>query len=300
MSKSISEQGQNKVNVVGKLLDVAFRQGKFSDGRDYESANMTIRVTQTYGGRDETSDIPVSMFAAKYTKKNTLNPGWTQLQDLKSFKTVQNVGIDEATTVRVSGGNLRENNFVSRSGQLINSWQINTSFAGSTTNMLDTASFIMDIFIMDMKPEEDREGEPTGRLEVKGAVVQYNETLDILNFIVEQPEAVEFIERNWNVNDTVTIKGRVRVTSVEAEPVKSSWGEEVPETNVRTVRELIITTGDDEGKEEEFAYDQNDIRKLFNARKVRLEQMQIDAQNSSKKAAAPAASASPARRYSWN
>lgn len=301
MSKAITEQGQNKVNVVGKLSSVTFRQGKFSDGREYESANMIVQVKQTYGGREETSDVPVSLFASRYTKNNTLNPGYTQLQELKNFNTIQNVGVDEATTVRISGANLRENIFPSRSGQIINTWQISTSFIGSTANMLDTASFVMDIFILDMKPEEDRDGETTGRLLIKGAVVQYNETLDVLNFIVEQPEAVEFIERNWNMNDTVTIKGRIRVKAVEAaEPVKSSWGEDVPESTTRTVRELIITTGDDSGKEEDFAYDPADIKKLFNARKARIEQMQIDAQNSSKKAAAPAASASPARRYSWN
>lgn len=296
MSKTIETQGQNKINIVGKLLDVSFRQGKLSDGRDYESANMTVRVTQTYGGREETSDVPVSMFASKYTKANALNPGWNQLQELKSFKTVQNVGIDDANVVRISGANLRENNFVSRTGQLVNSWQINTSFIGATNSVMDTASFVMDIFIMDMKPEEDRDGETTGRLEIKGAVVQYGQTLDVLKFIVEQPEAVDFIERNWNVNDTVTIKGRIRVTTMEAEPVASSWGEDVPESNIRTVRELIITTGDDTGKDEEFAYDQNDIRKLFNARKARLEQMQIDATNKSKTSATPAASAS---KYSW-
>ncbi len=300
MSKAITEQGQNKVNVVGKLSSVTFRQGKFSDGREYESANMIVQVKQTYGGREETSDVPVSLFASRYTKNNTLNPGYTQLQELKNFNTIQNVGVDEATTVRISGANLRENIFASRSGQIINTWQISTSFIGSTVNMLDTASFVMDIFILDMKPEEDRDGETTGRLLIKGAVVQYNETLDVLNFIVEQPEAVEFIERNWNMNDTVTVKGRIRVTAVEAEPVKSSWGEDVPESTTRTVRELIITTGDDSGKEEDFAYDPADIKKLFNARKARIEQMQIDAQNSSKKAAAPTASAAPARRYSWN
>ena len=297
MSKSVTEQGQNKINIVGKLLDVMFRQGKLSDGRDYESANMTVRVTQSYGGREETSDVPVSLFASKYTRTNTINNGWTQLQDLKNFKTVQNVGIDEATTVRISGASIRENNFVSRNGgQLINSWQINTSFIGATQNAKDTASFIMDIFIMDMKPEEDREGEPTGRLEIKGAVVQYNQTLDVLNFIVEQPEAVEFIERNWEVNDTVTIKGRVRVTTKEAEPVKSSWGEDVPESNIRTVRELIITTGDDEGKDEEFAYDPLDIKKLFNARKARLEQMQVEATSKNKTTSTTTSGAS---KYSW-
>ena len=295
MSKDINTQAQNKINVVGKLVDVSFRNGKFSDGRDYESANMTVRVTQTYGGREETSDIPVSMFVSKYTKTGALNTGWTQFQDMKNFKTAQGVGIDDATTVRISGANIRENNFVSRSGQLVEGWQINTSFIGATTNMAPTASFIMDIFIMDMADELESEGDTNGRLIIKGAVVQYGGMLDVLHFVVEQPEAVDFIQRNWKINDTITVKGRVRVTSKEEKPVSSSWGEDVPETSVRTVRELVITTGDDEGKEEDFAYAPEDIKKLFQARKARIEQMQIDATSKNKNTAATPA----ANKYSW-
>ena len=82
--KTLKDQATNKVNIVGKLMDTVFRSGKLGDGRDYESVNMTIRVTQTYGGREETSEIPVSMFAARYTQKGTSNPGFEQLQALKN------------------------------------------------------------------------------------------------------------------------------------------------------------------------------------------------------------------------
>ena len=299
MSKSIETQGQNKVNIVGKLLDINVRSGKFSDGRDYESANFTIRVNQTYHGRDEVSEIPVSMLASKYTKAGGINPGWTQLQDFKNLKTAQMYGFDDAAVVRINSASLRENNFVSRTGQLINTWQISTSFAGQATAIANVASFVMDIFILDMKPEEDRNGDTTGRLIVKGGVVQYGQTLDIFNFIVEQPDDVDFIERNWNVNDTVTIQGRIRVTSTEEKSsgMNSSWGEDIPETTVRTVRELIITKGDDQGKEEEFAYDTADIKKLFNARKAKIEQMQLDTQNKTK--SAPASAATTPSKYSW-
>ena len=61
---------------------------------------------------------------------------------------------------------------------------------------------------MDMTDELDREGDTTGRLIIKGAVVQYGGMLDVLYFVVEQPEAVDFIQRNWKINDTVTVKGK--------------------------------------------------------------------------------------------
>ena len=298
--KNITEQAQNRVNIVGKLLDVTFRTGTTRDGRDYEGANLTIRVTQTYGGREETSEIPVSMFASKYTLTNKLNPGYEQLQALKEMKTAQNSGLASAETVRLGMASIRENNFVSKNGQLINGWQLNTSYVNTGTNINDVASFILDIFIMDMHPEEDRDGDSTGRLIVKGGLVQYNGNLDVLEFIVEDPNSVDYIERNWNVNDTVTIRGRIRMTVVEEKSSgsSSSWGEDIPDTTTKTVRELIITKGDDSGKEEEFAYDPTDIKRAFNARKAKIEQLQIDAKNhsdSKKESVAPAASS----KYSW-
>lgn len=286
MSKDIMIQANNKINICGKLLDATFGDGKLSsDGRYYKRATATVRVVQTYGGREETSEIPVSMFAAQYTLQNKPNPAYAQIEALENMKTVQNVGIDEADSVRFTGANIRENNFISRtSGQLINGWQINASFinAGSVK---DVASFIIDIFILDMHPEVDREGDETGRLIIKGGIVGYQGKLDVLEFVVENPDTVDYIERNWNINDTVEVRGRIRVTSVEEKSAatESSWGEDVPETSTRTVRELVITKGSDEGKEEEFAYSASDIKKAFNVRKALIEQKQIDAKKSASK-----------------
>ena len=296
--RDLSVQAQNKINIVGKLLDVTFGEGKLSDGRAYQRASLTIRANQTFGGREEISEVPVSIFATQYTSTGKLNPAWKSLQDLREYKTVQDVGFDNADKIRVTGCTISENNFVSRNGQLINSWQLRASFINAASTE-DVASFINDIFIMDMHEELDRNDEPTGRLVIKGGLVQYGGKLDVLEYIVEQPEAVEYISSHWNVNDTVTVRGRIRVTSIEEKPsgVESSWGEDIPEATTRYVRELIITKGDDEGKEEEFAYDPTEIKKGFNVRKANIEQMQADAKNGAAKKAAPAAQAT--NKYSW-
>ena len=299
--KDINIQAQNKVTIVGKLMDVVFGEGQLNDGRHYERATLTVRTTQTYGGREETSEIPVSVFATQYTSTGKQNPAWTSMQAIKNLKTAQNVGIDEASTVRVSSGNIQENNFVSRNGQLINGWQIRSSFINEA-KIAEVASFICDIFIMDMHDEEDRNGEPTGRLVIKGGLVQYGGKLDVIEFVVEDPNAVDFITRNWEPNQTVTVKGRIRVTSTEEKSSgnEASWGEDIPETTTRFVRELIITKGDDEGKEEEFAYNPADIKNAFNVRKTNIEQMQLDAKNAANRGAAKkAAPASTASKYSW-
>lgn len=302
MSKDITTQATNKMNIVGKLVSATFAEGKMKNGGTYERANLVIRVTQEYDGVKETSEIPVSMFASPYTTRGTANPAFESLQKVKNMKTVQNCGEAEADTVRMTNGSLQENNFVSRnSGQLINTWQIRNSFL-NTTKMADIATFNVDIFILDMHDETDRDGDPTGRLVVKGGIVQYGGKLDVVEFIVEAPDKVNYIQRNWNINDTVNAGGRIRFTSREESrrTSESSWGESIPETSTYMVRELIITYGSDEPFDEDLAYSPDDIRKAFNVRKAELEQLQLDAKKgNAPKAAAAAAPAANASKYDW-
>ena len=299
MSKSIQTQASNKINLAGKLMDVTFGNGNLADGRQYQRATVTIRVTQTYGGKEETSDIQVGMFATPTTSTGKVNPAWKSLEDLKLMKTAQNVGVDNASHVRLTGATLQENNFVSRNGVLINGWQIRGSFINEA-KVSDVASFATEIFIMSMD-EEIKNDEPTGRLKIKGGIVQYGGKLDVVDFIVEAPGTVEYITRNWEPNGTITVKGRIRVLSQEEEVEASSWGEDVPETTTRFVRELIITTGDNECKEEEFAYDPVEIKKAFNERKAAIDQMQINARaNAPKQGAGSANAASTSnKKYDW-
>lgn len=274
--REISTQSTNKVTIAGKLLDITFNAGKMKDGKPYERANMTIRVTQTYGGRTETSDIPVSSFATQFTKAGTTNPAYISLQQLKELKSVQNVGIDDADVICMSGAQLKENAFVTKSGQLVTGWQLNSSFFNNR-KVADVASFAVDIFIMDMRDELDREGDTTGRLIIKGGIVQYGGALDIVEFIVESNDTIDHISRYWQVNQTVQVRGRVRYTSVEETKAVSvdSWGEEVPVSSTKIVRELVVTTGDDE--DEDKSYDATEIKKAFNARKARHEQLMLEA-----------------------
>lgn len=296
--KSIGIQSKNQMNLVGKLLNVDFGEGKLSDGREYKRATVTIRVTQPVDGKEETSEIPVGFFATPYTSTGKQNPAYKSLLDLQNLKTAQNVGIDAADQVRITSGTLSENNFVSRSGNLITGWQIRGSFINAA-KMADIASFVTEIFIIDMHDEEDRNGEPTGRLVVRGGVVQYNSKLDVIDFIVEAPDKVEFISRNWENGTTITVKGRVRVTSHETESSgeSSGWGEDIPDTTTTFVRELIITGGDDGPKDEEFSYDPAEIKKAFNQRKAAIEQMQIDARARTSKQGG--SNQTSAKKYDW-
>jgi len=297
--KDLMIPSENKMNLVGRLMNVDFGEGKLSDGREYKRATVTIRVTQPVDGKEETSEIPVGFFATPYTSTGKPNPAYKSLVDLKELKTAQNVGVDNADQVRITSGVLSENNFISRTGNLINGFQIRGSFV-NPAKLGDVATFITEVYIMDIHDETDREGDPTGRLIVRGGIVQYGGKLDVLDFIVEAPDKVEFVSRNWAVNTTQLIKGRVRVTSheVESSGEGSGWGEDIPDTTTTFVRELIITGGDDEGKEEDFSYDPAEIKKAFNQRKAKIEQMMIDARTKMPKQGGSGSQAD-SKKYDW-
>ena len=297
--KDINVQAINKMNLIGKLMNVDFGEGKLSDGREYKRATVTVRVNQPVDGKEEMSQIPVGFFATPYTSTGKQNPAYKSLLELREMKTAQNVGVDNADQVRITGAVLSENNFVSRSGNLVNGFQIRGSFI-SPAKLGDIASFTTEIYIMDMHDEIDKEDNPTGRLIVRGGIVQYGGKLDVLDFIVEAPDKVEFVSRNWENNTTQLVKGRVRVTSYEVSTGggSGSWGEDLPDTTTTYVRELIITGGEDTAKDEDFSYDPVEIKKAFNQRKAMIEQMQIDARSRTKNQGG-SGSSSDAKKYEW-
>lgn len=298
--REITVQANNNINIVGKLLSATFGDGTMSDGRRYERASLTVRVNQKIENNLETDEIPVSIFAAQFTKTGKPNPMYENIQRLKDMKTIQNVGIDNADWIRLSKANLQENPFVARNGQFYNGWQIRGAFCGKASESpTEIASFAADLFVLDMRDEVNSEGDTTGRLIVKGGLVQYGGALDVLEFVVEDPTKIDFIQRTWEVNNTVGVVGRIRVTTKEDHhpAATSSWGEVLEEDTTRLVRELVITGGAQEPYEEEFAYDSADIKKAFNIRKAKIEQMQIDARNGANKTTQT--STKKAAKYDW-
>lgn len=285
--RDINVQATNQITVIGKLLESSIQEGTSpKTGKPYARANVTIRVEQSYDGNNEISEIEIPFFANKYTNSGKTNPAYETVQMIKEMKSAKSVGVDNADIIRIagkSGGSVSENIFVNRNGTLVDTWQLRASFCSKGSKDSDTATWLADVFIMDMREEYDREEQPTGRLLVKGGIVQYGGKLDIINFIVEDPSKVDYFTRNYNVNDTVQVWGRIRMTSKEVTTVTketNGWGEDLKDhSSTRKVRELIMTGGEPFAYDEDMAYDPTEIKKAFNVRKARVEQTQMDAAN---------------------
>lgn len=316
--KSIENQSANSVNITGTLMDVVLREGKTKkDGKPYRSGTATIRVNQHYGNKDEVSDIQENFIAMKFKNDGQNNSNYTNYGKFAdgTYKTAQNVGIENATRLRSSGahnGRITENMFATAKDPetVISTWRIDTTFfneangsVSTPTSNADCATFNVDMVVLEIGREMNTSGEETGRLKIVGGLIQYGPRLDCVTFYVENPSAIDFLERNWQVNDTVNAVGRIRVaTQTVSYHSENSWGEEIPQESTRTKRELIITSsnGPDGGMpyDEDMSYDIEDVKRLNAERKIRKEQAKVTARNSGNKTAA-ATNEAPKSAYGW-
>lgn len=317
MYKSIETPALNSVVVSGALLGLEVRDGKSAaskGSKPYRSIKSTIRVNQTFGGKTEISEIPVDFIAMKHKKDGTDNTIYeTYGKYGTEYRTAQRDGIENATMVNINGrrgnGVLGENMFATAQNPetVVSTWNIGATFlnelrGAAPGNDAECATFDIEIFILNLDREVNSTGEETGRLKIRGGVVKYGRKLDCLDFYVENPSAIDYIERNFSVNDTAHFVGRLRYTSETVKyETENTWGEAIPQTTTKKKRELIITgpgIGCENGPyDEEHSYNPEDIRVLVADRNALKEQKKMEARAKASKPKAAAPAAKPA--YGW-
>ena len=247
----------NKVNIVGLLSENNVEQRE-KDGRKYVTGNIKIQIAPE-------NVIPINVFAFENTKAGTKNPAYTQIMSVcdKGISLAACGGdVTKATKVRANTCRFEENMFASRfNGNIISSTRVTGSFFTLGASEDPKAVFTCGINIRSIKEEVNSDGEETGRLLVEGAIEQYNRW-DILTFIAESQQAVDYIRANWEKGDTVSISGRIvgkTITQTVTSDNEGGFGEPEEETRTYHRIEYVITSGG-EPKEDEFAYDKDKVK----------------------------------------
>ena len=272
------KQSWNKVEVEGVLVskDISRRTYTATDGRQREaiSGSITIRVEQTINGEKVVCDIPVSVFANKFTREGKENPSYTSIDKVLT-EYVSLSAVDDptrATKVRLNQATIQMNEFYSRDGKLISYPRIRASFIQSVTdnNFTPKASFDMEIVVLNSKDEVNTNGETTGRYFLQGATIQYGNALDVVPFYVTNEKAINYMKSYWNEGATVRVAGTLNFTSVvEKKVTEMAFGEDKVEEYTRSVSELIITGGS-EPYDEDKAYTVTDVQEGLKNRQARL------------------------------
>ena len=295
------ESKENSVKIEGILSEIDIEAGTYvKDGKTVEKigGSIKVRVNQTLNGEETELDIPVFLFANKLTNKNTPNPAYASIERVMSeFKSIAAVGIDAADRVRITGANIRMNEYYSQAGTLNSYPRINGSFVTKITDMSKyspEATFSAIFAIGSMGYETDKDGvDIPNRYKIRGIMPQYGGSVDVIDFLATSPNVIDAVSSYWEQGDTVKINGKLNFSSKTEETVTQvDFGEPRIEKKTVSVSELIITGGSQTPLEGDFAFDMDEIQSALEARQARLAELKEKAKSKE----ASASTAKPARK----
>lgn len=281
-------QSTNNISITGILKELQLEEKTSADGsKEFVVGKATIKVDQEINGKLRECEIPVEMYANKLTKDGQLSKLYPIVLGYKEKLTSLAACPEDlpqlASKITISGADLSENVWWDQqSNSAKSSYKIRSNFLniynGSAEDFKQEARFEISGVILDTQPETDKEGVETGRLKVLVAIVGYGGRVDTVPMIAESPNAVNFINSNWNQFDTVKIAGRINISHrTEKWEEQQGFGEPIIRQKTVSCREFIITGGSEAGLAEEYSYDQDDIKTGLAERKSRIEESKTKA-----------------------
>lgn len=273
----------NEFTIVGVLNEIKVSEGTSNKTNDqYIGIDAQIRVDQEIDGNQEENIIPVKLFSSRHKKDGGLNSNYDRLKGYA--EKLQSIGSvdDPSKASRVSlTAKISENSFAGRDGRVVTDWQLSTNFLNNAKGDEDeTARFVVTGVVGKKFQELDREGNETGRLVVRLAVIGYNGKANIIDFYASGSKA-DHIDRYWEQGDTVKAAGIIAVTKkVVHKEEEMGFGD--PIVNEYTVprKELIITKGSRAGLDESESYDADEVKTSIDERNAYIESLKEGAKKS--------------------
>jgi hypothetical protein len=130
---------------------------------------------------------------------------------------------------------------------------------------------------------------------VTGICPQYGGSVDVINYVVENKDAIEYISSYWKVKDTVQIWGNIHFTSKTEKKTKNvGFGEPVETSETVSINELVITSGSPCALDGEQSYD--DAQELITTA-LANRQLKLDKMKEKKASTSTAKSSSATTKY---
>ena len=282
-------KAQNVVRIEGILSENNINYTSFtskSTGAPVEAISGTIKVLvqQEVNGKSIDNEVPVHMFAMKYTNDGRINPAYESIEKVKNeFVSIAAAGsINHADKVRITKGEIRMNEFPGQNG-IVSQPRIHTSFVSRAIgDFKPEASFSLEFMVSSIKREVDADGiecDPP-RLNIQVIVPQYTApsasamNVDLVPLTVTAPNVINAIESYWEAGYCYKASGRLNFSSKTEEVYEEvDFGEAQRVVHTTNVSEFIVTGGTQVPLEGDFAFDMNDIKAGMAARKQRLEDL---------------------------
>lgn len=273
------KQAENRVKVEGVLSEIDIKPTTFKkNGVDQEAltGSIMVKVHQVISGKEKDLMIPVHVFASKMTNRGTPNPAYDSISKVaKEFVSIAAAGgEDGADCVRITGANIRMNEYYSQDGRLVSFPRIMASFINKIRkeDCKPEASFEVSFAVAKKAEELDRNGEETGRYRVDTILPQYGGRVDVIPFFAESEGVINAVSTYWEIGDTVKAHGKLDFSSTtEVTIEEADFGEPIEKVRTITRSDLIITGGSQEPLEGDFAFDSGELQEALAERKARLE-----------------------------
>lgn len=290
----------NYVRVEGLLseMDLTVKQITKDPANPYTAitGSFIVRADVDINGEIQSNFIKIRVFAKEFTKANKPNPSFSQFKELIDKGVSIAVGGEAgATAVRVSGARLSSNDYYDKKGTLHNTVDISASFVDIVSRdiMKPTATFSTVFMVGHKGYIVDNDGIETDVYKVTGMMPRWDGSVDVVDFVATNPNAIDAISSYWSEGDTVKAEGRIvstmeEVTTGGADTAEAFFGEApATRTYTRINRSFVITRGTPNPLEGEFAIDYDDMKEALAKRKAAIEALK------DKAAPAPAAPTKP-------
>lgn len=278
-------QAENRVKVEGILSEVNLETGSYDkNGKstEYVRGNIKVLVNQTINGKAIDNEIPVQMFANKFTNAGKPNPAYESITKIKNeFVSIAAAGGEEnADRIRITGADIRMNEYYDNNGNLVSYPRINASFATKIRkdDCHPEATFTIVMVIGQQDYQYNQECEIVknsfgdDKYIVTGLVPQYGGRLDKINFVCSNENVINATREYWGIGETVKASGRLNFSSTtEVKQIEQGFGEPITQSRTVVVNELVITGGSQVPLEGEYAYDHKEIQEALAERQNRLE-----------------------------
>jgi len=278
-------QAENKVKIEGILSEINLENGSYTkNGETVETVRGSIKilVQQNINGRPVEGEIPVYMFANKFTNAGKPNPAYESIMRVKNeFVSIAAAGgEDRADRVRITNADIRMNEYYDPNGNLVSFPRINASFVSKVKkeDMHSEATFTITMVVGHQDYKYNQDGEPVkdffgnDKYIVTGLVPQYGGRLDKIDFICSNENVVNAVRDYWEVGSTVKASGRLNFSSTtETTKIEQGFGEPIYNNRTIIVNDLVITGGSETPLEGDFAYDTAEIQEALAERQARLE-----------------------------
>lgn len=275
-------EAENVVKIEGILAETDLKYGSFTkNGQVTESigGSITVNVDEVIDGVPVTAQVPVHVFATKYTRSGTINPAYESAERvMKEFKSIAATGdIEQADKVRITRGYLRMNEYFSQqTGQLISFPRVHANFINKVTGEFrPCANFSMTFAVSNIQPVVDKQGielDPK-QLDVTVIVPYYGGKVDIMKLRAKNPNVVNAIEQYWETDQTFKANGRLEWFSKTEKVLEEvDFGEPIEKMRTVSSNDIVITGGSQVPLDEEFAFDSDELVAALRDRKARLEE----------------------------